>query len=235
LKILVTGAEGFTGKHFVHEAAQSGHTIFKLTSNLLNYTELQKEIEQIPFDFAVHLAAISFVNHPDPSQIYEVNVIGTTNLLDAFLKSGKHIERILLASSANVYGKNTSFVVSKIVSHFKNQAETIVLGNLSIEREFNDVRFVCQSYLKLLEKSKVGEIYNICTGKSYNLNYILSLLETMTGHKIHINQDKSFFRDNEIKILRGDPKKLFSVANIMNIYSLNDTLKFMLMGVNNSN
>lgn len=286
MRILVTGAEGFTGKHFVHEAEQSGHTILKLTSNLLNYTELQKEIEQIPFDFAVHLAAISFVNHPNPTQIYEVNVIGTTNLLDAFLKSGKHIERILLASSANVYGNNNnliidenqplfpinhyacskvameymamnymkklpiffvrpfnyigpgqniSFVVSKIVSHFKNQAETIVLGDLCIEREFNDVRFVCQSYLKLLEKSKVGEIYNICTGKSYNLNFILSLLEKMTGHKIHINHDKSFFRDNEIKRLRGDPKKLFSVANIMNVYSLKDTLEFMLMDVNNSN
>lgn len=278
MKILVTGAEGFTGKHFTQEAIKSGHTIFKLKSDLLNFTDLQKEIEQLSFDFVVHLAAISFIPHSDSSEIYKVNVLGTINLLDAILKPEKPIKRILLASSASVYGNNTNllidesqpalpinhyacsklsmeymaltysnklpifitrpfnyigpgqnklFVVSKIVSHFKNRAESIVLGNLNVEREFNDVRFVCQSYLNLLQTAKVGEIYNICSGQSYNLNYILSSLENMTGYKIHVDQDKSYFRTNEIKMLRGDPGKLKSCTGLNNEFSILDSLKWI--------
>ena len=278
MRILVTGAEGFTGKHFTHEAIKNGHTIFKLKSDLLNFTDLQKEIEQVSYDYVVHLAAISFIPHSDSSEIYKVNVLGTTNLLDAILKLKKPIKRILLASSASVYGNNTNlnidesqlafpinhyacsklsmeymaftytnklpifitrpfnyigpgqnqlFVVPKIVDHFKRRAETIDLGDLNVEREFNDVRFVCQSYLKLLEFSEVGNIYNICTGKSHNLKKIISLLEDLSSHKISINVNESYIRANEIKHLAGNPTKLKSCTGLNNQYSLAESLKWI--------
>lgn len=279
LKILVTGAEGFTGKYFTQEAIKTGHTVYKLKSDLLNFTELQKEIEQASYDYVVHLAAISFIPHADSSEIYKVNVLGTTNLLDVILKLKNPIKRILLASSASVYGNNSNltidesqlpfpinhyacsklsmeymaftytnklpiiitrpfnytgpgqnqlFVVPKIVDHFKRGAESIDLGDLNVEREFNDVRFVCQSYLKLLEFSEVGNIYNICTGTSYNLNNIISQLEKLTDHKITINQNPSYLRVNEAKSLCGDPRKLNNCTKIFNSYTLKDTLESIL-------
>jgi len=278
LKILVTGAEGFTGKHFTQEAIKSGHTIIKLKSDLLDLTELQKEIEQTSCDFVVHLAAISFIPHSDTSEIYKVNVLGTTNLLDTISKFQRPIKRILLTSSASVYGNNTNltideshlafpinhyacsklsmeymaltytkklpifitrpfnyigpgqnkiFVVPKIVDHFKRGAKTIDLGDLNVEREFNDVRFVCQSYLKLLNNAEIGQIYNICTGKSHNLKKIISLLEDLSSHKISINVNESYIRANEIKHLAGNPTKLKSCTGLNNQYSLAESLKWI--------
>jgi nucleoside-diphosphate-sugar epimerase len=51
----------------------------------------------------VHLAAISHVVHNDLSAYYKVNVAGSAHLLEAVLATG-HASKILLASSANIYG-----------------------------------------------------------------------------------------------------------------------------------
>ena len=40
------------------------------------------------------------------------------------------------------------------MNSFKAKAEFIKLGNIDVEREFNDVRAVCKTYLGLLEKGK---------------------------------------------------------------------------------
>ena len=63
----------------------------------------QQVLEAAP-EAVVHLGAISFVGHADPSAFYNVNVIGTLNLLDALTALAQPPRRILLASSANVYG-----------------------------------------------------------------------------------------------------------------------------------
>ena len=45
-------------------------------------------VEDVRPDYVIHLAAISFVQHPDPNDFYRVNVVGTTHLLDALPDSG---------------------------------------------------------------------------------------------------------------------------------------------------
>jgi GDP-6-deoxy-D-talose 4-dehydrogenase len=65
---------------------------------------LQAEMAEARPDYVIHLAAQSFVAHGDPSAFYRVNTVGTTNLLDALLAFGTRPRRVVLASSANVYG-----------------------------------------------------------------------------------------------------------------------------------
>jgi nucleoside-diphosphate-sugar epimerase len=66
--------------------------------------QLRAALDIIQPDFIVHLAAITFVPHGDPLEIYQTNLFGTLNLLDAILAVGLQPRKILLASSATVYG-----------------------------------------------------------------------------------------------------------------------------------
>ena len=104
MKILVTGADGFTGRHFAESASACGHQVVALQSNLKDRDALIQEIAQVAPESVVHLAGISFVEHADASVFYDVNVIGTLNLLDALVALEQPPGSVLLVSSANVYG-----------------------------------------------------------------------------------------------------------------------------------
>lgn len=279
MKLLVTGAQGFTGQHFVKHAQLQNYDVVSLKSNLTNRVGLQQEITRIMPDFVVHLAAISFVGHTDLNAFYAINVIGTLNLLDALLTLEKPPQRILLASSANVYGncenspiletqipapinhyamsklameylsktyldrlpifwvrpfnytgvgQGENFIIPKLVKHFALKAKTIEIGNIDIEREFNDVRFVCDVYLQLLSKSLIGEVYNICTNQPVALKSVIQLLTDLTEHDLNIKVNPAFVRHNEIHRLCGCPEKLKKNIDPIAISSLADTLEWML-------
>jgi GDP-6-deoxy-D-talose 4-dehydrogenase len=279
LKILVTGANGFTGGHFIKAANDAGMYTVILNANLLDAVALIAEIKTISFDHVVHLGAISFVGHAQNSAFYNVNVLGTLNLLDALATLDQKPKSILLASSANIYGNTelspimeiqppnpvnhyaaskfsmelmarnylsilpiffvrpfnytgvgqaNNFVIPKIVSHFIKKAASIELGNMDVEREFNDVRFVCDAYIKLLSHAQLGEVYNICTGHPIALTNVIDTLTNLTGHSIQVNINPLFVRSNEIKQLYGSPVKLNSCVGNIRTYSLIETMEWML-------
>jgi nucleoside-diphosphate-sugar epimerase len=114
---LITGINGFTGHYVASELSAAGYRVFGLGSlpscqtdylqvNLLDAHALKDAIEQVKPDVVVHLAAISFVGHVDANAFYNVNVIGTLNLLQAVHHSCRTLDAILIASSANVYGNS---------------------------------------------------------------------------------------------------------------------------------
>src|SRR4051794_18523595 len=70
-------------------------------------------MEAVRPDYLVHLAAISFVQHADAEAFYRVNVIGTLNLLQAISYARLWLRRVLVASSANVYGNATAGTISE--------------------------------------------------------------------------------------------------------------------------
>jgi nucleoside-diphosphate-sugar epimerase len=56
----------------------------------------------------IHLAGIAFVAHGDVKAIYDTNIIGTRNLLQALHEARAAVpSQIILASSANIYGNST--------------------------------------------------------------------------------------------------------------------------------
>jgi nucleoside-diphosphate-sugar epimerase len=279
LRMLVTGADGFTGVHFVKQAREVGYDVFAFNADLTSPQAVQAQVDAAAPDVVVHLAGISFVGHDKPSAFYDVNVIGTLNLLDALLKLPKPPKRVLLASSANVYGncehspisemqapaplnhyamsklamehlamtyadrlplffvrpfnytgpgQVESFVIPKIVSHFKRRATTIELGNLTVEREYNDVRMVTDTYLKLLDQASAGEIYNICSGKTYTLHQVIDALVELTGHQVNVAVNPAFVRANELHRLCGDVSKLHKTIGTHDPMALQNTLRWML-------
>ena len=131
-------------------------------------------------------------------------------------------------------GQSLSFLIPKLVDHFARRAPEIELGNLHIEREFNDIRMVCETYLSLLNLGIPGNVYNICSGQPYTLQTVIALLEILTGHHIEVKSNPAFMRTNEVMKLCGNPDKLESCIGRLPKYSIKDTLTAMLQAADPS-
>lgn len=133
---LVTGAAGFTGRYMVSTLRERGYRVVGLTSanvqgadervcDLTDRAAVRAVIEDVRPDYAVHLAAKSFVGSGDHEAFYKINVFGTLNLLEALAQAGVHPAKVLIASSANVYGTPVMDVIDESVcpapvNHYAN-------------------------------------------------------------------------------------------------------------------
>jgi nucleoside-diphosphate-sugar epimerase len=116
MRTLVTGLSGFSGHYIQAELEAKGHTVVGLSSDLTDIDAVATEVEQVQSDAVVHLAGIAFVGHGHANDFYDVNLIGTRNLLAALAKYAPNVQSILLASSANVYGSSTESVLNENVT-----------------------------------------------------------------------------------------------------------------------
>lgn len=103
-KILVTGADGFTGQYVVSLLQSCGYRVDALQSDLLDEHAVNEEVKTLAPNKVLHLAGLAFVGQADEQAFYTVNLFGTQNLLRAVAKLDTLPEKIVLASSANVYG-----------------------------------------------------------------------------------------------------------------------------------
>ena len=114
--ILVTGIEGFTGKYVARELRNRGYHVVGLAHvnaaprsahmrcDLTNKAALQHCLSLIKPDGIIHLAALSFIGDANHNAFYDVNLFGSLNILESVTALGLDVEKIILASSANVYG-----------------------------------------------------------------------------------------------------------------------------------
>lgn len=124
-KVLITGAAGFIGSHLAEDLIESGYSVKIIDDfssgnvnniiGLFNYRNFkmirgsitQKELVMkatSDVDIILHLAAQIHVDRSiiEPRQTFEVNTLGTLNILDAALEND--IELVVYASTSEVYG-----------------------------------------------------------------------------------------------------------------------------------
>ncbi len=117
-KVLVTGASGFIGKYLLKEL-ELEHAEYLAVDvkaidgvpkdmqeqvSLLERERVNDVIKRYNPDVVIHLAAIASVTHENVGEIYNVNVCGTDNLLTALQENQKAKTRVILISTAGVYG-----------------------------------------------------------------------------------------------------------------------------------
>lgn len=115
MRVLVTGAAGFTGRYVLQALRERGFEAIgavhgrspgpeEVAFDLEDARAVAAAMRSVQPQAVVHLAAIAFVAHEDVAAIYRVNVVGTRYLLAALADLPQRPEAVLLASSANVYG-----------------------------------------------------------------------------------------------------------------------------------
>ena len=123
-RVLITGISGFTGRHLADTLAGYGWDIVglgdkrlpvesdHLEADLADTNRLSGWIANVRPTHIVHLAALSHVVG-DPLSFYRANVLGTESLLEAVSRSGIIPEKVLIASSANIYGNASQSPISE--------------------------------------------------------------------------------------------------------------------------
>jgi nucleoside-diphosphate-sugar epimerase len=125
-------------------------------------------------------------------------------------------------------GHDLRFVIPKLIEHFNKRAASVELGNLEVEREFNDVRTTCEAYLRLLHLGQAGQVYNVCSGRPVSLKTVIQTLTRITDHKIQVIVNPNFVRANEVHSLCGSPSKLEACIGSLLHPPLEDTLRWMI-------
>ena len=125
-------------------------------------------------------------------------------------------------------GQASTFLLPKIVAHFKAKAAVLELGNLQVIRDFSDVRCIAQAYCKLLQGKFAGEVLNVCSGQGHSLMEVLDMMKRLTGHEPEIRVNPAFLRTNEVHRLVGDGAKLTRLIGPIPSIPLQGTLKWML-------
>jgi GDP-4-dehydro-6-deoxy-D-mannose reductase len=122
---------------------------------------------------------------------------------------------IIIARSFNHTGPGQrpiavlSIFAKQIAEIEAGQADnTFTVGNIEVRRDFTDVRDVVMAYSVIIEKGKPREIYNICSGNSYSIKYLLDELISLATKDIQYAVDKSKFRPTDITELKGDYSKI---------------------------
>ena len=135
MKVLVTGSFGFTGRFVCEELINNEHSICRLSSDLTDSKALSDEIDSIKPDAVIHLAAVAFVGFDNANSFYEVNLVGTRNLLLALSKSSKNLKSVLIVSSANVYGNHSGGALNEEVN--PNPVNDYAVSKLAMEKMAN--------------------------------------------------------------------------------------------------
>lgn len=114
--------------------------------------------------------------------------------------------------------QSPNFVVASFAKRIAEIERGIIkpvlrVGNLETKRDFTDVRDMVRAYVLILEKGKIGDVYNIGSGKAYEISQIVDKLLSFAKKKIEIKVDKSLLRPNDTPVLLCDNRKFKKVTN----------------------
>jgi GDP-4-dehydro-6-deoxy-D-mannose reductase len=145
---------------------------------------------------------------------------------------------IILTRSFNHIGpgQRDKFVISSFIKQILEKIKggqtncvKLITGDISLIRDFLDVRDVVKAYYLLLEKSDPGELYNICSGTGRSIKEIIDILSNLLNIQIEIEIDKEKIRPNDNKIIIGDNAKIIEKTGWHPQISFEDSLRDIII------
>lgn len=172
---------------------------------------------------------ISEEHELNPSSPYAISKTTQEQIAKLYIKA--YNMNIIMVRAFNHIGpmQSKNFVVSDFaskVAEIENGAEPIIrVGNLEAYRDFTDVRDIVRGYTMLMEKGKIGEVYNIGSGNAYKIQDILNILLSLSTKEIKVEIDKEKLRPSDVPIVQCDNSKIKSHINWSIQYDIKNTLK----------
>lgn len=169
---------------------------------------------------------LSEASAPNPGNDYAVSKLAMEHMARLWMP---HLPIVIVRPfNYTGVGQTQTFLLPKIVAHFKRAEPVIELGNVEISRDFSDVRSVADVYGRLLQVPPIGQSINICSGKAVSIAEIVAMAEKITGHRIKVEVNPEFVRANDVTALWGDPTRMRSLMGDWQPIALFDTLSWML-------
>lgn len=228
-KVFITGLGGFTGYHLTAYLLEHNYEVIGIGENKLlpisschfiNLLDKEKLIELLVReepDYIIHLAGISFVGHDNKLDFYQVNTIGTENLLEAIINSNIIPQKVILASSATIYGNQSEYIlhenitpnpvnhygISKLAMEFIaktyfNKLPIIITRPFNYTGVGHSENFVIPKIIKHFKDKKMSiELGNIYTLREYNdVDWVCSvycklMVSNVTDEIVNICSNKS--------------------------------------------
>jgi len=184
MKILITGGAGFIGSHLCDKYTKKGHTVFCLDNfmsgnltnirhlldfnnfklikgDIRNSTLLKNIMHDV--DIVFHLAAQIHVDRSyiEPKFTYEINVMGTQNILEA--ARFNDIKKIIHTSTSEVYGSAQYVPIDE--KHPLNAPHPYGASKIAADR-------MCSAYIKTYGMNiAIPRFFNIFGPRQRDIGY----------------------------------------------------------------
>lgn len=220
--------------HVIHLAAQSfvgsswhtpGETLAANTGCQLNLLETIREMQTPPRFLVIGTSEeyglvysdelpIKETNQLRPLSPYAVSKVAQDLMGFQYFKS--YGLPIIRTRAFNHEGPRRGDVF--VTSNFARQVAeieaglrkpVISVGDLKPRRDYSDVRDIVRGYWILLDRGEPGEVYNLCSGRSWTIQQVLDfLLHEARIKDITVETDPARMRPSDVMILEGDPSRI---------------------------
>lgn len=168
-----------------------------------------------------------------PKNIYAATKVFQSMISKIYVEAYKM--NIIYVRPFNHIGPKQSpmFVVSDFCKQVakiekEKQDPIIYVGNLQAKRDFSDVRDIVNIYVEIIKKGKIGEIYNVGSGKAISVEEILNIILKNSSKNISVELDLKKIRPIDVPIVEADTTKLRNAIDYTYLYSIEETIKDIL-------
>ena len=156
----------------------------------------------------------------EENQLKPVSLYGLSKVVQGLLAQmyflNHHIP-IIRTRSFNISGPGepdslvTSAIARQIAEIEKILADPqVTIGKITSERDFVDVRDISRGLISVMENGTPGLVYNLCSGVSTSIKYLVNYLVGLSKKNISVNIDTSRSSTYDIEKVYGDPSLVFN-------------------------
>ncbi len=168
--------------------------VFNLLEIFKKYSKLNKKTRLIHIStdevYGDILTGRSDENYPyKPSSPYAASKASSDHLVSSYVRT--YNIPAIVTNCSNNYGpkQHPEKLIPKLIYNILNNKNLPIYGDGKNSREWIYVKDHCEALLKVFQKGKVGEFYNIGSNKNLNNLEICKLLIKIAQQKIKIGQN----------------------------------------------
>lgn len=125
-KILITGARGFIGGELLTRLKNSGYNVVGITEDIRDKQSLAPHFKDV--EFVINAAVKAKKNIPNPEIYYQINVLGTKNVVELCLENNTKLIHLSSIDTEGPYGVTKQLSQQLVEEYAKNNnLETVIL------------------------------------------------------------------------------------------------------------